>query len=153
MRINALFWNLKLLLRFDITRLRSIGINDIKWCIIQFITHYLNLELYFLDIKSDSQQNLIPDSDPAHRTCSGKNSFDENELWNLEKIKFMYLKLFKTSFVGLGPNQRSWHPVLLLESLGSTSQSLLYESSCTACEHRREFCLVDSLSNILLVHA
>ena len=46
----------------------------------QFMTHYFDLEFCFLDIKSDSQQNLRPDSDPARRTCSGKSSFDENEL-------------------------------------------------------------------------
>ena len=74
------------------------------WCIMQFMTHYFDLESCFLDIKSDSQQNLRPDSDPARRTCSGKNSFIKNECQDLEKIEFMYLKLFKTSFVGLGRN-------------------------------------------------
>ena len=66
----------------------------------QFMTHYFDLESRFLDIKSDSQQNLRPDSDPARRTCSGKNSFDENELQDLEKIEFMYLKISKTYCVG-----------------------------------------------------
>ena len=68
--------------------------------LIQFMTHNSDLESSFWDIKSDSQQNLRPDSDPARRTCSGKNSFDKNELQDLEKIKIMYLKLSKTSFVG-----------------------------------------------------
>ena len=70
----------------------------------QFMTHYFDLESCFLNIKSDSQQNLRPDSYLACRTCSGKNSFDENELQDLEKIEFMYLKIFKTSFVGSGAN-------------------------------------------------
>ena len=66
----------------------------------QFMTLISDLELCFFDIKSDSQPHSTSDSDPARRTCSGKNSFDENELQDLEKIKIMYLKLFKTSFVG-----------------------------------------------------
>ena len=53
----------------------------------QFMTHHFDLEFYFLDIKSDSQQNLRPDSDPARRTYSGKNSFVKNELQDLEKIE------------------------------------------------------------------
>ena len=100
MRLDQLFWNLKLLLRFDITRFRIFEITDIKWCIMQFMTHYFDLESCVLDVKSDSQQNLRPDSDPARRTCSGKNSFVKNECQDLEKIKIMYLKLSKTSFVG-----------------------------------------------------
>ena len=66
----------------------------------QFMTHNSDLELCFLDIKNDSQQNLRPDSDPARRTCSGKHSFDENECQDLEKNKIIYLELLKTSFVG-----------------------------------------------------
>ena len=104
MRIDVRFCNLELLMRFDITRLIIIGITDITWCILQFITHHSDLGLCFLNIKSDSQQNLRPDSDPARRTCSGKTCFVKNECQDLEKIKFMYLKLSKTSFVGLGPN-------------------------------------------------
>ena len=66
----------------------------------KFMTPQVDIAWYVLDIKSDSQQNLRPDSDPACRTCSGKNIFDQNECQDLEKIKIMYLKLFKTSFVG-----------------------------------------------------
>ena len=68
------------------------------------MTHNFDLELCFLDIKSDSQQNLRPDSDPARRTCSGKNSFVKNELQDLEKIEFMYVKIPNLSFVGSGAN-------------------------------------------------
>ena len=95
-----IFRNLELLIQFDITRLRIVRITYIKWYIMQFMTHQADLGWYFLDIRSYSQQNLRPDSDPAYRTCSGKNSFDKNELQDLEKIKIMYLKLSKTSFVG-----------------------------------------------------
>ena len=66
----------------------------------QFMIHYFDLDSCFLDIKSDSQQNLKPDSDPARRTCSGKNSFVKNELQDLEKIEFMYVKIPNLSFVG-----------------------------------------------------
>ncbi len=66
----------------------------------QFMTHNSDLESCFWDIENNSQQNLRPDSDLARRTCSVKNSFDKNELQDLEKNKIMYLKLSKTSFVG-----------------------------------------------------
>ena len=68
------------------------------------MTHQADLGWSFLDIKSDSQQNLKPDSDPACRNCSGKNSFDENELRDLEKIEFMYVEIPNFSFGGLSPN-------------------------------------------------
>ena len=70
----------------------------------QFMTHQADLGWYFLDIRSYSQQNLRPDSDPAYRTCSGKNNFAKNELQDLEKIEFMYVEIPNLSFVGLGPN-------------------------------------------------
>ena len=54
--------------------------------------------------QSDSQQNLRADSDPARRTCSGKHSFDENELQDLEKIEFMYVEIINLSFDGSGAN-------------------------------------------------
>ena len=70
----------------------------------QFMTRQADLEFCLLDVKSDRQPNSTPDSDPGRRTCSGKICFVENELQDLEKNKFMYLKLFKTSFVGVGPS-------------------------------------------------
>ncbi len=66
----------------------------------RFMTHQADLDPCFLDIKSDSQSNPTPDSNPERRTCSGKTYFVKNECQDLEKIKIMYLKLFKTSFVG-----------------------------------------------------
>ena len=51
------------------------------------MTHNSDLDSCFSDIKSDSQQNLRPDSDPARRTCSEENIFDENECQDLENIE------------------------------------------------------------------
>ena len=70
----------------------------------QFMTHHEDLGLCFLDIKNDSESNTTPDPDQGRRTCSGKICFVKNECQDLEKIKFMYLKFSKTSFVGWGPN-------------------------------------------------
>ena len=55
----------------------------------QFMTHQADLVWCFLDIKSDSQQNLKPDLDPARRTFSGKNNCEENECKDLDKIEFI----------------------------------------------------------------
>ena len=57
-----------------------------------------------LDLKSDSQRKPIAYSDPGHRVCSGKTVFVKIELWDLEKCWNYYLKVFKKSFVGSGPN-------------------------------------------------
>ena len=104
MRLDELFWNPKSLLRFDVTRLRIIGITNIKCCIIQFMTHQADLGLCFSDIKSDSQPNPTPYSNPGRRTCSEKTCFVKNECRDLEKIEFMYVKIPNLSFVGPGAN-------------------------------------------------
>ena len=41
-------------------------------------------------------------SNPTRRTCFVKNSFDKNELQDLEKIEFLYIKIPNLSFVDPG---------------------------------------------------
>ena len=60
------------------------------------------LEFCFLDIKSDSQSNLTPDSDPVHRTCSGKTCFVKKRMSGSRENQIYVHKIIQNLFCWFG---------------------------------------------------